>query len=65
MAIIGNLASKTGTLFIKRGDSKDSLRMINEMKNRLAADNKIVFFPEGKIGSGESVKSFITSFLNQ
>ena len=56
--IIGNLASKTGTLFIKRGDSKDSSRMITEMKNRLALGNKIVFFPEGKIGSGESVKKF-------
>ena len=55
---IGNLASKTGTLFIKRGDSKDSSRMITEMKHRLAVGNKIVFFPEGKIGNGESVKKF-------
>ena len=56
--IIGTLASKTGTLFIKRGDNIASTKMIEEMQNRFKLKNKIIFFPEGKIGNGEKVKKF-------
>ena len=56
--IIGVLASKTGTLFIKRGDNVESSKMIYEMEERFKIRNKIVFFPEGKIGNGLKVKKF-------
>lgn len=56
--IIGVLASKTGTLFIKRGDNVESTKMIHEMEERFKIKNKIVFFPEGKIGNGIRVKKF-------
>jgi 1-acyl-sn-glycerol-3-phosphate acyltransferase len=56
--IIGSLASKTGTLFIKRGDNIASTKMVDEMQSRFKLKNKIIFFPEGKIGNGEKVKKF-------
>ncbi len=56
--IIGSLASKTGTLFIKRGNNTESEKMIEEMQVRFSIDNKIVFFPEGKIGNGKVIKKF-------
>ena len=56
--IIGILASKTGTLFIKRGDNEESTKMIYEMEERFKINNTIVFFPEGKIGNGIRVKKF-------
>ena len=42
--IIGRLASKTGTLFIKRGNNVESSKMIYEMEERFKLQNKIVFF---------------------
>ncbi len=56
--IIGSLASKTGTLFIKRGNNIESEKMIDEMQIRFSINNKIVFFPEGKIGNGKVIKKF-------
>ena len=56
--IIGRLASKTGTLFIKRGNTIESDKMINEMQTRFSIANKIIFFPEGKIGNGKMIKKF-------
>ena len=56
--IIGRLASKTGTLFIRRGNNLESTKMIYEMEERFKLNNKIVFFPEGKIGNGKRVKKF-------
>ena len=56
--VIGSLASKTGTLFIKRGDNIASTKMIGEMQSRFELKNKIIFFPEGKIGNGKKIKKF-------
>ncbi len=56
--IIGSLASKTGTLFIKRGNNMESDKMIDEMQARFSINNKIIFFPEGKIGNGKVIKKF-------
>ena len=56
--IIGRLASRTGTLFIKRGHNTESTKMINEMEKRFRLKNKIFFFPEGKIGNGKRIKKF-------
>jgi len=56
--IIGSLASKTGTLFIKRGNNIESDKMIDEMQVRFSLNNKVIFFPEGKIGNGKIIKKF-------
>jgi 1-acyl-sn-glycerol-3-phosphate acyltransferase len=56
--IIGNLASRTGTLYIKRGDNIESKKIINEMQKRLDSNKKIFFFPEGRIGNGRRIKKF-------
>ena len=56
--IIGHLASKTGTIFIKRGEKQSSDKIMPHIKNHLASGNKILFFPEGRIGDGISVKKF-------
>lgn len=61
--IIGRLASKTGTLFIKRGDINKSQNMITIMRERFKLKNKIIFFPEGKIGNGSFVKKFHTKLF--
>ena len=42
--VIGSLASKTGTLFIKRGDNIASTKMIGEMQSRFELKNKIIFY---------------------
>ena len=61
--VIGSLASKTGTLFIKRGNNIESEKMIEEMRFRFSLNNKIIFFPEGKIGNGKLIKKFHTKLF--
>ena len=56
--IIGHLASKTGTIFIKRGVKESSDEIIPQIQNHLANGNKILFFPEGRIGDGVTVRKF-------
>ncbi|MEC9206221.1 MAG: lysophospholipid acyltransferase family protein [Pseudomonadota bacterium] len=62
--IIGYLASRSGNLFIKRGDKNSSDEMISSIKNHLSSKNKILFFPEGRIGDGISIKKFHSKLLN-
>ncbi len=56
--VIGHLAGKTGTIFIKRGDTEDNDSVIDLMKKYLSKDKKIIFFPEGRIGDGVKIKKF-------
>ena len=62
--IVGKLASKTGTLFIKRGDKEASEEIIGIMKNHIDNGNKVLFFPEGRIGNGVNVKKFHSKLFN-
>ena len=43
------LASKTGTLFIKRGDNVESTKMIYEMEERFKLQNKMNTLPQIKL----------------
>ena len=56
--VIGHLAGKTGTIFIKRGDVEDNDSVIDLMKKYLSKDKNIIFFPEGRIGDGIKIKKF-------
>ena len=62
--IIGYLTSKSGNLFIKRGDRESSKKIISSIRDDINFSNKIVFFPEGRIGDGVTVKKFHSKLFN-
>ena len=62
--IIGRLASKTGTIFINRGNSNDNDNVIKSMKHYLDKNKNIIFFPEGRIGNGVKIKKFHSKLFN-
>ena len=62
--VIGHLAGKTGTIFIKRGDTDDNDSVINTMKDYMKKDKNIIFFPEGRIGDGINVRKFHSKLFN-
>lgn len=61
--IVGYLTSKSGNLFIKRGHKESSDKMIDSVKEYLINGYKIIFFPEGRIGDGVSIKKFHSKLL--
>ena len=61
--VIGHLSSKTGTIFIRRGDSRDNDSVIRKMKDYIGLRKKIVIFPEGRIGDGKQIKKFHSKLL--
>ena len=64
--IIGHLSSKTGTIFIKRGDSRDNKNVMRKIRDYTGLSKKVVIFPEGRIGDGKQIKkNFTANFLNQ
>jgi len=62
--IIGHLSSKTGTIFIKRGDASDNENVINMIKKYIKLKKKVVIFPEGRIGDGVTIKKFHSKLLS-
>ncbi|SEW11231.1 lyso-ornithine lipid acyltransferase [Cognatiyoonia koreensis] len=54
---IGWLAKATGTVFVKR-DRRESLNQIEAFKERLAVDQRLLFFPEGTSTDGLQVLPF-------
>jgi len=62
--IIGHLAAKTGTIFIKRGDTEDNDSVIDIMREYIEKDKNIIFFPEGRIGDGIKVRKFHSKLFN-
>ena len=62
--IIGYLASKTGTIFIRRGDKDDIDSVVGIMKNYVDKGKNIIFFPEGRIGNGVTIKKFHSKLFN-
>lgn len=55
--VIGWMAKKAGTLFIKRGASKAAHSM-EKMSDALQQGDHVVLFPEGKTTDGNGVKKF-------
>ena len=62
--VIGHLSSKTGTIFIRRGDKNDIDHVVDIMKNYINRNKKIIFFPEGRIGNGVDIKKFHSKLFN-
>jgi 1-acyl-sn-glycerol-3-phosphate acyltransferase len=62
--VIGHLAGKTGTIFIKRGNTEDNDSVINTMRRYTEKNKNIIFFPEGRIGDGIKIRKFHSKLFN-
>ncbi|QJD28970.1 lysophospholipid acyltransferase family protein [Methylococcus geothermalis] len=56
--VFGFLASRTGTLFLRRGDREDTQRVGERMTWLLRQRRTLLLFPEGTSSSGEGVLRF-------
>lgn len=56
--VIGWLAKKAGTLFIKRGASQAAIRSMEQMADALKQGDHVVLFPEGTTTDGHGVRKF-------
>jgi len=56
--VIGWLAKKAGTLFIKRGTSQSAIHSMEKMADALTAGDHVVLFPEGTTTDGHTVRKF-------
>lgn len=56
--LFGFLARRTGTLFLRRGDREDTLKVSESMVRMLRQERTVVLFPEGTSSRGESVLRF-------
>jgi len=61
--ILGILACKSGTLFIKRNNRKELNQAISSVTNILQKGRSVILFPEGTTTSGHSVKKFKSAFF--
>jgi 1-acyl-sn-glycerol-3-phosphate acyltransferase len=55
---IGLLTRSVGTLFLDRGRNREVPRISTEIQRTLGAGISVVFFPEGGISDGETVRPF-------
>jgi len=60
--IFGWMAKQLGTVFIKRGNSKNAAQVVNNMAHILQSES-ICIFPEGTSTEGRSVKPFKTNLF--
>ena len=56
--VIGTLASRAGTLFIRRGSKFGVIDAVNLMRERLKSGHSVASFPEGTTTDGNSVHAF-------
>jgi len=56
--VIGTLAAKAGTLFIRRGSKNGAGEAVELMKTKLIAKHSVASFPEAKTTDGTSVHKF-------
>ncbi|WP_348757833.1 lysophospholipid acyltransferase family protein [Candidatus Methylocalor cossyra] len=56
--VVGYLGRRTGTLFVRRGDSHSTRSTAEEMVWRLKRGRRLALFPEGTSSSGEGVLHF-------
>ncbi len=61
--VLGWLARAVGTLFVNRRNSRDVVRINEEIDRVLGHNEGIVIFPEGTTSKGESVLPFKTGIL--
>lgn len=56
--IVGWLAARSGTLFIRRGAIDGAKDAVTQITNHLKAGRRIILFPEGSTTSGDGVRPF-------
>lgn len=56
--VVGWLAARSGTLFIRRGASGGAKDAVTQITNHLIAGRRIILFPEGSTTSGNGVRPF-------
>lgn len=56
--LIGWLAARAGTLYIRRGDRRASIAVAEQMTAALRARHSVVLFPEGTSTNGQTVCAF-------
>ena len=61
--LIGPLATAAGTLYIERASSRDALRVVHHMAERLQVGDVLAVFPEGTTGDGVEVLPFHANLL--
>jgi 1-acyl-sn-glycerol-3-phosphate acyltransferase len=61
--LVGPLATAAGTLYIERASSRDALRVVHHMAERLQAGDVLDVFPEGTTGDGVHVLPFHANLL--
>lgn len=61
--LIGQLCKGTGTLFIERGNKRDTVRLNKEIIAGLEAGQSIAVFPEGTTSDGSSLHPFRSALL--
>ena len=61
--LVGPLATAAGTLYIERASSRDALRVVHHMAERLQAGDVLAVFPEGTTGDGVHVLPFHANLL--
>ena len=61
--LVGPLATAAGTLYIERASSRDALRVVHHMAERLQVGDVLAVFPEGTTGNGVEVLPFHANLL--
>ena len=61
--VIGAMAARFGTLFIRRGSLRDAARVKNTLTKLLVTGERIVVFPEGTTTDGSRVGPFYAALL--
>ena len=61
--LVGPLATAAGTLYIERASSRDALRVVHHMAERLQDGDVLAVFPEGTTGDGVEVLPFHANLL--
>ena len=61
--IVGTMAARFGTLFIRRGHRRDAHRVKNAIAKLLVTGERVVVFPEGTTTDGSQVAPFHAALL--
>jgi len=56
--LFGGMAARSGTLFLRRGDTEASTMTADQMTWSLMQKNSVIVFPEGGSSSGQTVQHF-------
>lgn len=61
--VVGALAARLGTLFIRRGHRRDAMRVKNALAKLLVAGERVVVFPEATTTDGRRLEPFHGALL--